>query len=161
MRIQDIPKEGVRRVLRSLEILKAVIGLLQALYEYYKRDQTKAFEVIIRPYRKNRSLAQNNLMWLWLTRIAREYAHARDEKEDWYDPKVWKEEFQSKFLGYRVVNTPSGERPHLIGTSELNTAAFSAFLNDIEHYAGSALEISLPHPEDIYYEAMGLKEKEQ
>jgi len=110
-----------------------------------------------KPHKKDRSLAQNNLLWMWLTIIAREYAQARDEAHDWFEPEVWKFQFQEKFLGYKSFKVPEGVRHKLIGTSELNTADFTAFLSDVEHYAGSVLNITLPHPEDVFYEAMGRK----
>lgn len=126
----------------------AVIVAINAL------PQEGDYDVILREHKSDRSLAQNNLMWMWLTIIAREYAQARDEAKDWYSPEEWKEEFQEKFLGYKAVRMPSGTKNRLIGTSELTTRQFTAFLEDMEHYCGSVLNITLPHPEDVYYEAL-------
>lgn len=118
-------------------------------------------EVIVRPYKKNRSLAQNNLLWMWLTEIANfireEYgAVMMEQMGSVPTPEDLKDYFQRQFLGFKAYPLPDikycAERVR--GTSDLNTKEFSEFLNRIDIYAGSELGLKLSHPEDLYQEAM-------
>ncbi len=102
-------------------------------------------------YKKNRSLAQNNLMWKWLTELS---YFLRNEHGLGASPEDLKYHFQNVHLGRRLYETGEGSHYRPIGTSELNTAQFTEFLNRVEEYANHA-GLNLPHPEDIYYEAMG------
>lgn len=109
-------------------------------------------EVIIREHKSSRSLAQNRLLWMWLTHISQQHF---DKGGEFYSPETWKIYFQQVFLEREVYKLPKGHiEARLKGTSKLNTKEFTEFLNDIDHYCGSELEIYLPHP-DIYGEAMG------
>ena len=120
-------------------------------------------EIIIRDYRKNRTLAQNNLMWMWLTQIANfireEYGSVMlEEMGSVPTPEDLKDYFQRQLLGFKTYAMPGNEdyADRVRGTSDLNTAEFTEFLNRIDVYAGSELGLKLPHPEDIWYEAMGV-----
>lgn len=116
-------------------------------------EPDKPLEVLIRRYKKNRSLAQNNLLWMWLALIAN---HLRDEHGLKTNSEDLKSYYQSLYLGICSYQMPGMSKPHgrIRGTSELNTAEFTDFLNRIEIYANSELGMQLPHPEDLYYEAM-------
>ena len=131
---------------------KAIRG--RAMYAVAHITHEPLMEVIVRPYRKDRTAAQNALLWMWCRQISEDFAHARGE-ENWFEPEAWKLEFQEKFLGMKTIKTPAGPKDVLIGTSELTTADFSAFLEKLDHYAGSVLKIALTHPQDLYLEAMG------
>ena len=142
--------ETKRYILRDATIRNRLKVKLDAM----ELNPEKPFEVIIRPYKKNRSVAQNSLMWKWLTEIRNKLS---EEHGLMCDPEGLKEEFQDRFLGlvtYRCSDGSLAQR--LKGTSELNTAEFTEFLNRIEVYANSELGINLPHPEDLYYEALGI-----
>ena len=116
-------------------------------------DENPTMEVIIRPHKKNRTLAQNCLMWDWLTQIAVFLDREHGVKTI---PRYLKEEFQERFLGYRsYVKTDGTIGRKLVGTSEITVKPFTEFLNNIEVYARSELGVNLTHPEDYYYEAMG------
>lgn len=142
-------KQKTRYILRDSRIRDRLKVYLDSLV----LDQEKPLEVLIKPYKKNRSLAQNNLMWEWLGVIVN---HLRDEHGTYTTDDDLKAEFQDKFLQRRVYTSSVGEqKTRATGTSKLNTAQFTEFLSRIEVYANSELGVSLPHPADDYYEAMG------
>lgn len=115
--------------------------------------QEPVFEVIIREYKKNRSLAQNNLLWMWLTEISKFLDIEHGIK---CTPDNLKVEFQERFLGHTTYAKSDGTLGQVLrGTSGLNTAQFTDFMTRIEVYAQSELGCRLPHPEDMFYEAMG------
>jgi len=148
-----MPNKSWRYILRDKSILKRLLAILVKWYRgWSQKNENLTYEVIIRPYKKNRTLAQNNLMWMWLNHIAVFFEKEHGQR---FSDEAWKEEFQEKYLGYKVIKTPSGPKKKLIGTSGLNIAQFTEFLNNVERYANTELGINLPHPEDIYYEAIG------
>ncbi len=114
----------------------------------------KPLKVTVEPYKANRSLAQNNLMWLWLTALSN---FLRQEHGTNATPEDLKDHFQRTHLGTRPNELDGKLRVRLVGTSDLNTAQFTDFLNRIEEYANNA-GLNLPHPEDMYYEAMEIKQ---
>ena len=114
----------------------------------------KPWKVTIEPYKKNRSLAQNSLLWLWLTRLSN---FLRNENGLNTMPEDLKDHFQRTYLGNRPYQLDGKTYVRLVGTSDLNTAQFTDFLNRIEEYANNA-GLNLPHPEDMYYEAMEIKQ---
>ena len=72
-------------------------------------------------------------------------------------PEDLKDHFQRTYLGFRPYQLDGKTYVRLVGTSDLNTAQFTDFLNRIEEYANNA-GLNLPHPEDSYYDAMGIKQ---
>ena len=137
-----------RFILRDSSIRDRLIVWLNA----QQLDAEKPLEAIFRPYKKNRSLAQNSLMWMWLGIIAN---HLRDEHGLKTNSEDLKAYFQSLYLGMRNYEDPDGQLGvRHRGTSELKAHEFTEFLNRIDVYAGSELGLRLPHPEDLYYEAM-------
>ena len=137
-------------ILRDRSIRERLIVWLNGL----DINLEKPLRVLVEPYKKNRSLAQNSLMWLWLNQMAKTLQVEHGVKAD---SEGLKQYFQEKWLGYKAVWIDE-ERMYkrVIGTSELNTAQFTEFLQQIEAYAASELGMTLPHPEDQYYEAMGI-----
>lgn len=103
--------------------------------------------VVIRPYKKDRSLAQNRLYWDWLTLIGTETGYDKDDLH---------EALAEKFLPPVPVRAVLGEIIHRRrSTTTLSVAEFTAYLVTIERFAASDLGIQLPRPEDMYHEAMG------
>jgi len=112
----------------------------------------KPVEVEIRPFRRQRSKAQNRLFHAWMQEIARFYA---DHHGDWYSPEVWKEFMKRKFLGEKVVEL-AGEEIVVAtrGTSDLTVDEFAEMLDRIDHWCGENLGLVLPQVAD-YHLAMG------
>lgn len=107
-------------------------------------------QVDIKEYKRDRSLAQNRLMWSWYGVIGKDLG---------YDPEDLHEEMKARVLGVerRMVQGPEGSIELVIpkSTSKLKVNEMSRFLEAIEVLA-SSLGITLPHP-DIYDVAFGRK----
>lgn len=108
-------------------------------------------QVEIREYRRDRSLAQNRLMWMWHTIIGKELG---------YDPEEIHDMVKVRVLGVerKSVQSDHGEMVELIvpkSTAKLKVAEMTKFLEAVELLA-SSLGIVLPHP-DIYDVAFGKK----
>ena len=83
-----------------------------------------------------------------------------------YGVVAWKMYFKELFLGYGIIEGPllTDEknswkqltlRHKLKSTAELNTKEFTEFLEKIDHWAVENLELQLPHPDDLFNDAMG------
>jgi hypothetical protein len=109
----------------------------------------KPWQIDIKPYKKNRTLAQNNLMWLWFTVIGNDLGYT--EKEMYYL-------MTDKFLLEIEYKGLDGEvKKRRQGTSDLKVKEFTVFLEHVDRWAVSEMGIVLPCPSDIYEEAMGLR----
>lgn len=94
--------------------------------------------------KKPRSNDQNRLMWLWFTCIAKSWSEATGRT---FSPQVVHDTYCTLFL---PINTPRGQ---IAGhTSSLTTEQMTAFLNNVQADAASEYGITLPNPEDIYFE---------
>lgn len=110
-----------------------------------KLPSGKAYTAEITKKQSKRSIDQNRLYWLWLNCIAKdgEMGYTADELHL---------VFVQKFLGARhremygeqVLDTPS--------TRKLSAEQFTDYLNRIEVFANTELDIQLPRPEDRYFE---------
>lgn len=103
----------------------------------YKNKPTK-IEVIVKRYRKKRSVKQNAYYWLCLTFIAKEIG------ED--DPEELHDTFKAMFLTDR-----RGKFPIVRSTTKLTTLEFMEYMEKIARKMAE-LNISLPNPDDIYLE---------
>lgn len=101
------------------------------------------YSITIKRKPTHRSLAQNDLMWLWLTCIERETGTPKEDAYLYYC---------KKFLLKRVT---IGEKTEMVYTSssKLTTEQMTLFLNKIQADAATELGITLPNPEDRYWEA--------
>jgi len=124
-------------------------------------------EVIIRPKKANRSLAANALMWQWLTILAGDTGHTKEELHEQMKRKHLIPIFRRDDPDYaEMIQCIQGLRGHakyeatakqierLTSTTRCSVAQFTEYLNAVE---ATALDMGcvLPHPEDVYYEAMG------
>lgn len=100
------------------------------------------YHIIIKKASEKRSLPQNDLMWMWLSCIERETGTPKDDIYMYYC---------KKFL---MKTVKVGERWERIYTtsSKLNTEQMKDFLDKIQADALSELGISLPQPEDRFFE---------
>ena len=90
---------------------------------------------------EKRSVAQNDLMWAWLTCIESETGTPKEDIYLYYC---------KKFL--RRTVTLGGKSEAVYETSSmLNTEEMTAFLNSIQADAAAELGISLPSPEERYF----------
>ena len=123
-------------VTRDNEVKQRCMEHIQALDGVYR--------VTIEPYKKDRSKAQNSLMWMWLGIIANDTGNS---------PESLHEIFKMKFLGTEKINSLGYSIEIPKSTTKLTTQEFTDYLDKIEGLALS-IDIRLPHPADLYYEAM-------
>ena len=111
------------------------------------------YKVTIEPYKAKRSLSQNKLYWLYMSEISNKYYETRGKL---YSPDMWAEYFKQNFIE-STISEIRGEAVKLSKTTtQMTTKEFTEYLEKIDIYAGSELGIILPHPDDIYYSAMGV-----
>ena len=108
----------------------------------------KPWKMELKPYRKNRSLAQNSLYWQWITCIGNELGYIKDEMHAI---------MAHMFLPEKLVEYDGKQIKQDRSTSRLNTKQFTEYLESIDRWAAGDMGIVLPSPEDLYYEAMGIK----
>lgn len=115
------------------------------------RESALPLLVEVKAYKKNRSLAQNRLLHLWMTALSK---HWHESTGELFAPDAWKLQVKRQFLGEEVIELPGGKQVEQVRkTSKLNTQEFTDFLQMIEIWAADDLECFLPRP-DEYYEAM-------
>ncbi len=119
-----------------------------AIKQIQALNLSAGMEVVIRPYRKNRSNSQNSLMWLWLSVIQTETGNDKDALHDY---------FRDKYLGRDQIDVLGQQRMVLKSTTKLKTAEFTQYLTQIEAFCATELGITLPHPKDTYDEAMAAR----
>lgn len=113
-----------------------VIGFIKRL------DLTKLFTVEITEKKPTRSISQNSLYWLWLTCIEFETGNDRDYLH---------EHFKRTFLVPEKINV-FGTDQEVYSTKKLNTTQFKYYLDHIQTFANADLSITLPNPEDRYWD---------
>lgn len=90
-----------------------------------------------------RSIAQNDLMWMWLSCIERETGTPKDDIYMY---------FCKKYL-WKVVTIGENSERIYVTSSKLNTKQMKTFLDHIQQDALNDWGIRLPNPEDRFFEA--------
>ena len=90
-----------------------------------------------------RTVSQNNLMWMWFACIERETGTPKQDVHDYYC---------KRFLR-RSVNIGNKTETVVGDTSRLTTEQMTEFLSRIQADASTEMGITLPQPEDMYFEA--------
>lgn len=100
------------------------------------------YTITIKKANEKRSIPQNDLMWMWLTCIERETGTPKDDVYMYYCKKFLMKTIQ---IGDRLE--------HIYNTSsKLNQEQMSEFLTKIQIDALTELGITLPKPEDRFFE---------
>ena len=105
--------------------------------------QNGTYTITVKKVTEKRSIAQNDLMWMWLACIERETGTPKDEVYMYYC---------KKFLMRTVTIGQKMERIYMT-TSKLNTEQMTTFLNQLQADAETELGIRLPTPQDRFWEA--------
>ena len=100
------------------------------------------YTITVKRQNEKRSIAQNDLMWMWFQCISNETGTPKDEIYMYYCKKFL---MRTMTIGERV------ERIYMT-SSKLNSEQMTAFLNQIQADAASELGITLPTPNDRYFE---------
>lgn len=131
-------------ILRNEQVRANAIALISGL------NPNRTYSVEIKEYRKNRSMAQNRLYWMWVNMLAKDIG---------YEPEELHETFKARFLGVeeRMIFGAPAFIPR--STAKLNANEFTTYLEMIEQFS-LAMNIRLPHPEEYHY-AMGYESAPQ
>ena len=100
------------------------------------------YTLTIKRASEKRSISQNDLMWMWFQCISNETGTPKDEIYMYYCKKFL---MRTMSIGERM------ERIYMT-SSKLNSEQMTAFLNQIQADAASELGITLPTPQDRYFE---------
>ncbi len=102
------------------------------------------YSIEITKYKKDRTASQNKLMWLWLGIISNDTGESSDNLHNI---------FKMRFLGTEKIQSMGYSIEIPKSTTKLTTQEFTDYLDKIEGLALS-IDIRLPHPTDMYFEAM-------
>ena len=101
-----------------------------------------AYTITIKKAQEKRSLPQNDLMWLWFTCIEQETGTPKEDVYMYYCKKFLMKTIQIGDKLEHIYNT----------SSKLNQEQMSEFLTKIQVDALTELGITLPKPEDRFFE---------
>jgi hypothetical protein len=129
----------MRRILSSEADRARFIATVNTL-EFGK----KRFIAEVKVYRKQRSMSQNKLYFMWLHCISNETGNDVDTLHEF---------FKKKFLPWKSVAVFDDEVLKATSTTVLDTKEFSEYIDKIKEFsAGWAIE--LPNPGDQGYEQL-------
>jgi hypothetical protein len=112
------------------------------IVQIQKLDLSKNYSVDIIEKKHIRTIPQNRLYRLWLVCIGFETGN---------DPDVLHEFFKEKYLEpEEIIIFNSKVKKYT--TTNLNTVQFKNYLDKIQAFSLSELSITLPNPEDKYWE---------
>lgn len=116
-----------------------------AINHILKLPEGDKWEVVIREYKKKRTISQNNLMWMWLPYLADHFGYTVDQMH---------EELKYAFIGEEAWTNRKGiSRVRPISTTTLKVKEMAEYLTKIEVLAGS-FDIKLPTPHDREFALM-------
>ena len=104
--------------------------------------QNGTYHITVKRASEKRSIAQNDLMWMWLACIERETGTPKDDIYMYYCKKFLMKTIRVGEKLERIYNT----------SSKLNTEQMKTFLDKIQHDALTELGITLPNPQDRFFE---------
>ena len=110
-----------RFIIRNKTVKRVVIDYLNTIDNYHK-----PYEVIVRPYKKQRSKEQNARYWGILSQIADETGHTSNELH---------EIFKADLLPKRMIQFKGVHRGINASTVELSTQEFSDYCTRVEAWA--------------------------
>ena len=118
------------------------VTLDQELPYVFSTLSNGTYTITIKKASEKRSISQNDLMWMWLQCISNETGTPKDDVYMYYC---------KKFLMKTVTIGNRMERIYTT-SSKLNTVEMTNFLNQIQADAQTELGITLPLPEDRFFE---------
>ena len=100
------------------------------------------YNIIIKRASEKRSIPQNDLMWMWLSCIERETGTPKDDIYMYYCKKFLMKTIEVGGRRERIYTT----------SSKLSADQMTDFLNRIQADALTELGITLPQPQDRFFE---------
>lgn len=143
-------------LIKNPEVLANCLAYVAGL-DHKPNERGEFFIVQIKHGKPLRSEAQHGLYRLWVRHFRRELM------DRGMSPTAITElglalELQKAFLGEEDIETPSGWITQVRSTKGLSVKEMAAFLTEMEAYILTTYDISLPHPEDVYYLSLGIKQ---
>lgn len=127
--------------------MKAKVFNLEQLKDTFnkiaKADLSKGFVIEWKRFKKVRSNDQNALYWMWLTCLEQETGQEKNSLHDY---------FREKYLQVTYEQVFDSERKILQSTTKLDTVAMRNYLDKIQVFVATELAVTLPDPEDRYFE---------
>jgi len=111
------------------QILQVIANYLSA-----QGDAALPLEVVVKPYKSNRSIMQNDLYWTLVSAIANDTGHSRDEIHDLC---------RYRFLGMRSKEVAGVKIEYLPSTTKLKVAEMSDYFTQCEAWA-AGIGVYLP-----------------
>ena len=100
------------------------------------------YTIEIKRISEKRTVSQNALMWMWFACIERETGTPKQDVHDYYCRM-----FLRRWVGFKDRNI------EVVGeTKKLNTEQMTEFLNKVQADAQTELGITLPRPEDRFFQ---------
>jgi len=94
----------------------------------------KLMELTIKPFKKNRSVAQNSLYWKWMMICADELGYTKEGMH---------QTFMRELLAPIIIDTPSGDVMEY-STRKLNVKEMATYMEQVSFTAGE-YGVKLPH----------------
>lgn len=153
-------------VIRSLDVISRITAFLEA------QPETPLLEVVVKFHHKDRSQLQNSLYWVWNGIVAEEWGWTKNDVHlhfiKMHLVKIYERDEEGyaamleavrKVYRMGMIKEAKIQADYILentSTTSANVKQFTEYLNDIEKdMVGKG--ISLPHPEDQYYSAMGIR----
>jgi len=154
-------------VIQSKEVLARLVAYIEA------QPAKPLLEVTVKEYHKDRTLAQNRLYWDWVTVISNELGLTKEDEhkdlkkrmlvpiyerdDESYAAMIQAVRKVHKLGHHQEAKDLADKIVDLTSTTDASVKQFTEYLNEIERdMMGKG--IALPHPEDRYYTAMGIKQ---
>jgi len=125
--------ESKRFILRNEDVLANAQAFLSAV----KIDDEQPMEVVVRKYKRNRSLEQNNTYWDWVDTIGKELGYPKDDMH---------EVLMRQFLKPHILEI-DGKQIEVYSTKRLNVREMSEYMERVDQLAAE-YGITLRRPED-------------
>lgn len=153
-------------IIRSPEVINSVSEFLKAI------PDEPLIEVVIRNHRKDRTAAQNRLLWTWVTLIAEEIGLTKEETHECLKKRLLVPIFERDDVNYaEMINSIRNlytkgfkqdalsmhkQIARMTSTTSASVKQFAEYLTDIEKDSANK-GIILPRPEDLYYDSLMVK----
>ena len=119
-------------------------------------DGRYIYQVDIKQYKAKRSVQQNKLLWLWYREIAN---HVNYQDGSLFSDEDMHDWFRNKLLETKIVEFRGEIIRSRKSTTKLTVSEFIEYLDLIDIYCADNLGLVLPHPDDLYWASMGLKQE--
>ena len=131
-------------------------NLIEQLNKIAYGDGRFIYQVDIKEYKAKRSLQQNKLYRLWLNIIVK---HVFEQKGQFFSDDDMHDWFREKLLETKIIEFRGEIVKARKSTTKLTVAGFTEYLELIDIYCADNLGLVLPHPDDLYWSSMGLKQE--